>query len=215
VGFVDSDALTLLRRVLGIAGRGAGRTDLDEGNLAQVVDVNPIVRRSRSLVGTDGIFMGVIQHDHGAGATTLATAINPYRATNPRAPWIFPGNRVPDDMEIWLIAASMALVLGTGSNFTSGTLDITVPTAATVMSSDEAGGPVPASALVLAMWDTIVGGPTADVGLQENGSPWWRGPIRIRRNTTIRLRSGGINAVEVQLMFLLALTPISLGQDVM
>lgn len=210
---IDSGALTLLDRALNLAGTGSARTVLDDGNLTQVLEVSPIIRRSLALVGSSGIVSAVFQHTHGAGATTEQSTIDPY-APGVLAHAPYPAE-VPPDQDVYLIGAEMMTAGATASNFTSGTLRIRFAAVAQAISVDENGAQITQAAQDLAMgvWDTITGG-SVDVGLRENGEAYLPINLRIRRGTTFVCSTAASNAVVVQLNLIISMLPIAFGQDV-
>jgi len=203
-----------MQSVLGMAGRGSGQTDLDDGGLTQVIDVVPIVRRSRAPVGTSGIFAGAFVVVMGAGATTEDAAIDPY---NPGAliadePW---PNPVPTDLDVWLLGASGTIAAGTAANFTEAMLNVVYAATTEAWGVDEAGDPTveAPSNFGVAVWDSQDNIAGRIVLLSEVGAAYTKIGLRLRRGNTLRASVGASNAVTVRITVTLGLFPVGLGQD--
>lgn len=96
---LESGALTELARVLGITA-GQEQTDVDMAVLQTTLDVGPIVRRSRTIGLSEGIFSGRLANAHVAAATVTAT-VDPY-APGTVAAAGFP-KVVPVGFDMWLL----------------------------------------------------------------------------------------------------------------
>ena len=126
---IDSSALTVLRRALGIAGTGSGHTELDDDNLSQVIDVVPISRRSLAFGSGIWQMQMIFVHSNTTGRNII---FDPYRpavtaggtAANKNGyPTI-----VPEGFDVWLIA--MSVTTNDATDFSSVTCGIvTAPTA--------------------------------------------------------------------------------------
>ena len=214
---IDSDALTSLNRVLGIAGSrlGAQTTELDDGNLTQVLDVNEIVRRSRTLQDFDGIYFGVIRNVH-AGAGELITSVDPYALPVGAGPG-FPTNiTAQTGLELWLIGASLYRISGTGT-LDGATLELIFDSPQQAFGVDDSGAAVATTGgIPLAHWDSILTTITSNPGITEQGEVYIPMGIRLAR-ASIGLRfisdvAGA--AATMQTNIILGLFPAGLGQDV-
>lgn len=117
---LDSRVLSYVNRVLGISGGAGAAVDVDDGNLQQVFDVGPLIRRGR--VPASGIFSTAILNTHSAAAASFASGtIAPYD----KAGSLWP-NGVPLDFDVWLIAFTAQLG-AVGGNFTAGRLQVNFP----------------------------------------------------------------------------------------
>ena len=218
---IDSGALTALNRSLNLAGSSGSSTQLLDEAVHQVLDVTTIVRRSLTLAGTSGITWGVLQNDHGAGASGLSTTINPYSPTTADLRSSFPAN-LPIQFEIWLLGASLVLASGTGSNLTEMTLSQSIVPTNTAFGIDDSGDSPSvfsgAFGVPLARWDTmdttLGSGSTATMALQENGTPFAKIGLRLRRGISLVFRSGSTGAASVACVLSLGVFPIATGQDV-
>jgi len=111
---ITSDALFLLNRMLGLAGGTPGATELDDGNVSQVLDITDVVRRSRTIASSQGWFFCIMDNVH-AAAGALDSEINPYVPGAAFAPTVsaFPAS-VPRDFDFWLYTASLLRIGGDG-----------------------------------------------------------------------------------------------------
>jgi len=213
---IDSSALLAVNRILGIAGSrtGSQRTELEDGQLVQVLDTNPIIRRSRSLPGTSGIFMAVMENNHGAGATAEESDLDPFTpGALSFAPYPSP---VPEGFDFWIASAHVRHVSGTASNFTNAALRFATTAAMMVLGVDEAGAAITRVGrnIPVAIWDTIEGG-SVGAGVRENGEVWLRMGLRVRPGMRLLFDSAATNAVVVELILLCSLVPSALGQDIL
>jgi len=212
---VDSDALLLVRSVLGQSGTAAPGTVLDDGRLDQVLDVNEIVRRSRTLAGTTGMFHGILEATH-AAAGDLTTTIDPYNPLAPIAPWPAP---VPDGFDVWLIGGCTVRTGGTAANWVGGALSIATPAVHTAFSQDQAGAASANAAneqdYTFGIWDSLDLTLSSDIGITADGEPYIDARMRLRRGSRIRFRSTAVNgAVTMICVVVVGLFPASLGQDI-
>ncbi len=209
---VNSSALELLRKSYGLAGVGSGETALDDGRLDQVVDVNPIARRSMSDAGTSGIYQGLCLMTMPAGASTSTCWLAPYNVgTANLPPWTSP---IVDRLDIWCVGVGCALASGTASNFTNASISCYVPADHVGFAINNTAapiGPVP-SKFGLARWEDMN---TDGVGLQQNGQSWQPVGKRMRRGELFQFDCTATNAVVVELTVQLAVQPVALGQDVL
>lgn len=113
---IESDALDRVYRVLGLSGGAVTKeTILEDGWVFQMLGLNPIIRRSRTLADTTGWFFGVLLNEH-AGAGALTSEIDPYQPAGASAvaPW---PSIIRRGFDLWLLNASVI------RNDGSGTLD--------------------------------------------------------------------------------------------
>lgn len=206
---VDSDALGIVTKALGLTGRGAAITEFLDAQLDQTLDVLPLVRRGRTQAGTEGIFTGVLQNVHGA-ANSLTTSVNPYNiATGRIAPYPDP---VPAQFDIWLLAAVVRQNSGTGT--LSAVLDFQSNVQG--WGVDDSGVAVVATLTQpLAFWDAVaVEGIT--FGLRNGArGPYARLGIRLPRfgDPVLTFRSTSSAVATFSCQVVLGVFPVSLGQD--
>jgi len=110
---IDSQALGEVNAALGLSGTPSPSTELLDATVDQVLEVGQIVRRSRTLAGSQGIFYGAMVAEH-AGSGTLTVTVNPYDVpvANAIAPYPAP---MPRDFDVWFLGASVLRDSGTGT----------------------------------------------------------------------------------------------------
>lgn len=210
---VDSGALTLVNRILKIAGSGFGaaQTDLDDGHLDQVLNVNEIVRRSRTT-GRDGLFYSVQLNAH-AGADAELSFVNPYAAIGSRNGW---PAIVPNHLEVWLLEASLRET-GVGGGLTDAVLLMQGPAVAQGFGqNDGAVAVVITMNHILARWDSLVIANTdvGPYGITADGDPVQRINMRMPRDTSVQFITESAAAATFECTCIWGLFPIALGQDV-
>lgn len=209
---VNSSALELLRKAYGLAGVGSGETELDDGRLDQVVDVNPIARRSMSDAGTSGIYQGLCVMTMPAGASSNSAWLGPYAVGTSNLPPYT--NPILDRLDVWCIGVGCALTSGTASNFSEAAIGIYTPPDHVGFAINNTAVPIsPAgSKYYLARWDNME---ASGIGTQENGQSWQPVGKRMRRGELFMFDCSATNAVVVELTVQLAVQPVALGQDVL
>lgn len=206
---IDSDALGLVNRSLGMTGAGAPETELHDGEVFQVVDVSQSARRGRVLAGTTGIFTGLLRNIH-LGSGDLTTTVNPYDAIGGVAPFPVP---IPQSFDLWLLSAAVRRNSGTGTLLCN--LEITYPFQGFGL-DDMDVAVVATLAHPVALWDAIVTSGSISFGVLA-GSELPEAILnrRLPRATgaqlTFRSTASAISTYSLQLV--LGLFPISLGQD--
>lgn len=212
---VDSDALGVVTRALGLSGRGAQITELTDGVVDQSLAVNDLVRRGRTQAGTAGMYIGILENVH-TDAETLESSIEPYLTpTGAIPPYPSP---MPAGFDIWLMAASVEQKSGAGT--LSAALFVNPPDATQGWGIDDSGvaviGAIPPGPI--AFWDSVVT-QTREFGLQESGEPWARIGLRLirppRSNVEVRFSSTSTLTATFRCNILLGVFPIALGQDVL
>jgi len=209
---VDSQALGIVNRALGLTGVGAPLTEFLDGQLDQVLDVGSLVRRGRTLAGSGGMFFGLLRNIH-AAANSQVSEIQPYF---PNGAEIDPyPNRVPLGFDVWVLAATVEQLSGTGT-FT-GALFMDPAANSQGWGIDQAGAAVTGDRpMPLAFWDSVVA-QDRTIALQEDGSPWVRIGMRLMRNaqsnTGLRFSSTSSALATFDCYILLGFFPIGLGQD--
>lgn len=205
---IDSQALDVLAKALDLSGQGSPVTELTDGVVDQVIEVGPIIRRSRTQADTEGIYSAVIRNVH-AAANSITATINPYNAgTTAIAPYPTP---MPRGFDIWLLTAVVTQISGTGT--VSAALRVNVRAGQMGISSF---GAATASNQNVAFWDTIVdenilfavkgGVPTP---IQRIGMRLPRDPLT---GLVFSTTSSAIASFDCYMM--LGVFPSGLGQDV-
>lgn len=213
---VESDALDVLNRVLGLGSFGGSSTLLDNANLSQTLPVLPeIIRRSRTLAATTGWFYGLVLHVHTAPGN-LNSTVDPYAPAGASqvAPW---PARIPRGFDVWLLSAS--LIRNSGSGTLDGAALLLDPTAAQQgWGINNSGAAVAANdPYPIARWtalDTSLTG-TDPYGIAGDGGAMVRINQRIARGTVLRFISNVAGAAaNIQLMTTMGLFVEGLGQDI-
>lgn len=213
---IDSGALRLINRILGIKGVGSAQTELIDGDVSQVIDIVPVVRRSKTLAGSTGWFYACMRNAHGAGASDLETRVNPYTTVAGRIPpW--PPRPFPVGLDIWILGACLEGIAGTVGNMTDAILLINPGGGAQAWGEDDGGTNIIDGDILipLARWDDLASVGGTDVGITEDGRVFAYIGQRLRPfDSVLSFRSTASNAVTVQCNLLLGLFPVGLGQDV-
>ncbi len=210
---IDSDALGELNRSLGLTGRGSQITELMDGVVDQVVDINPAARRGRTLGPTSGIFTPTMRNVH-TDAETLSTTVDPYSVGTTGAVAPYPPI-MPVQFDIWLIGASVRVASGSGTLL--ATLSIIQGTTQQGFGLTDSGAQVLVSqAIRLAFWNATATVVTSFGVLNTNNGPHWRGPIRLNRNGgTIVFSSVSSLTATFDCQLILGVFPAGLGQDIL
>lgn len=211
---IDSQALGIVNKSLGLTGRGAAETELLDGTVDQVLDVGPIARRGGTLAGTEGVFRVVLRNIH-AGAGDVSTSWQPYSsaAVGTFAPFPTP---MPDNLDVWLLGASVQIVSGAGSlehaalRLTNVQLGVGIDSAAAAIAST--------SVMTLAYWNTSLGFLSPSFAATQSRLPYKALNIRIPRKGAVASpfvvfgsQSSGVNSIDAVL--LVGVFPVALGQD--
>jgi len=209
---VDTDALGIVNRALGLTGAGSQETELLDGILEQVVDVSAMVRRGRTIQPSEGIFYGIFQNVH-TEAGALNATINPYRPeialNTPPYPAV-----VGAQFDVWILYASMIRVSGTGA--VSGSLDALYDGQTQGWGVNNLGAAVvQVPRHPLAIWDSIIN-IGFDFGvLGSENQPMVKIGTRFPRigNPDLTFRSEAVARTTITCSVVLGLFPVSLGQD--
>lgn len=207
---IDSDALGILNKALGLTGSGSQVTELTDGIVEQNLDVGPIIRRGRTLAGSSGIFVGTWRNVHSA-ANSVTSVLSPYAlaSTQARAPFVTP---VPPQFDLWVLRSTVVQISGTGT--LSAVLNMVLP--ATMVGLTTTGAGV-ITTWPVAFWDSLIT-ESIEFGILAGSL----GPIA---SCNFRLPRGPTNNVQMQfastssaaatfdLQVLFGMFPISLGQD--
>lgn len=205
---VDSDALGVVTQALGMTGKGAPVTEFLDGQLDQTLEVGPIVRRGRTLAGTEGLFTGILRNIH-TDAESLLSQFTPYAApVGTVAP--YPAV-MPRQYDLWLLGAGLRRISGGGT--VSAILDLEYQTQG--FGIDDSGvAVVVVRTQVLAFWDAVVTegisfglmgtlGPYANIGLRMPRDP----------GTLLTFRSTSSITETLECQVIIGMFPTALGQD--
>lgn len=207
---IDSDSLLRMNRILGLGKGGSSQTELDDAVVSQVVDITPVVRRSRTQAQTTGLWYFVQEHVH-AGAGGLGSNWSPYDAVgNINA---FP-RPVPEGLDFWIIGFSGRRTAGAGG-LTAAEAVLNVLATQQAGGIDDGGTAVASAAgIPLAIWDSIDAAGSQEMFLTEAGQPFVPLPMRMPRGANIGFGSEAAAAATFLLQGLCGLFPEGLGQDI-
>lgn len=211
---ITSDALVLLNRMLGLAGGSPGVTELDDGNVSQVLEISPVVRRSSSPAGSTGWFFGVMSNIH-AGAGLIETTINPFNvgALQRNA---YP-SRIPRNNDLWLYSACLLETVETGAALDAGVLYINPNVVRQGWGVDSVGTFVSGTdPMPLARWTSVDGGLAGrpPVGVGGDGSALIVINQRLVRDVDLLLRTDATAAGAFRCYMTFGLFTEGLGQDI-
>ena len=205
---IDSDALGILNKSLGLTGSGSQITELTDGIVEQNLDVVPIIRRGRTQVGTGGLYTGFWRNIHGA-ADAQTSSLFPYAVPTSQVRAPFPAN-MPEQFDVWLFHASVIQLSGSGT--LSATLNLVLP--ATRVGMTTTGGGAEAT-FPLAFWDALITEGVEFGLLAGSGVPVANLNMRIPRGrlTELQFTSTSSAIATFDLFALLGVFPVALGQD--
>ncbi len=214
---IDSIALKLLDRALGLAGAPQQQTFLEDGSVVQAIDIARLASRARAP--GQGWFANLSENAHGAGASNLSTTIDPYAPITTITRSAFP-QTIPADLDVWLHWAGVVLV-GTAANFTEGSLLI-APGLTNTGDLTGAGGPTAILSLPIARWDAVGNSAMATLtginsweGSGGGGQSGVRLGIRLARGSTLLWQSRAGGAIDANLVYVTSLNPTGLPSDVL
>jgi len=212
---IDSDALGVLNRSLGLTGSGSQITELEDGHVDQALSVNEIARRGRTLADVQGLFFPTLRNLNTA-AETITNAIDPYNVGTTVAVAPYPA-AVPAQFDLYLLGASIRHATGTVSGFTLGTLSLTVGTFSAGWGQSDNGSQILVSqAIRLAVWNAMANDGTNFGILATNRGPHQRSGIRLPRGgggTTLTFATVSSVTVGVDCQMIIGMFPVALGQD--
>lgn len=210
---VDSDALGLINKALGLTGSGSAVTELTDGVVDQVLDVAPVVRRGRTQAGTGGLYSAVMRNSHAVADVQVTTA-NIYALTSGVgrfAPWPDP---MPPQFDIWLLYASARITAGGGTFLAQLGMDLALSQQGWGL--DEAGDAVAQTGrIVFTNWEgSIVNSPRV-TGVIRGGSTLANIGVRLPRSPSTRLvfTSTSDQLATFICDLVLGVFPVTLGQD--
>ena len=213
---IDSDALGILNRALGLTGAGSQVTELTDGVVDQFIEIGQLARRGRTQADVQGIYTPTLRNEH-TDAESISNSIDPYNVggTVVVAPYPDP---VPAQFDIWLLGASTRNVSGAAAGISNATLSIQVGTKSQGWGRVDDGTQVlVAQPIRLAYWN---GWPTdgSTFGLRgTNRGPHQRIGVRLPRGgggTAILFRTVSTLTTTVDCQIILGVFPVALGQDI-
>jgi len=211
---LDSDALNVLTKSLGLTGAGAPLTELADGVVDQILSINEIARRGRTVAGSAGIYACMLQNVNTAAETILST-VNVYNvAAGASSIWPVP---MPEQFDVWLLGASMRRQSGTGTIVSM--LSMQIPARAQGFGIDDSGVAVAqVDPMGLAVWNSLITTSTIDGSRQGGIGPFAHLGIRIPRGTgastgTLRFSTVSSATSTWNCNMMMGVFPVSLGQD--
>lgn len=209
---VDSDALGIVNKALGLTGAGSAQTELHDGEVFQTLDVARLARRGRTLGDSGGIFTINLENVH-TDAESEVTAVDIYTQVIGVIP-PFP-SPVPRQFDMWLLWATIQRKSG-GGTF-SGIVEVLFPFQA--FGEDDSGAAVVANDVqVLAHWDAIVSEGIQFAVLAGSEQPRAVLNFRMPRPTaaigsSLRFRSTSSLTSTYAMTVALGMFPVAMGQD--
>jgi len=157
---ITSGAFEFLNRVLGLSGEGAQTTELDDGNVSQILEIERLVQAALAVGESGGLFTSLLTNTH-AAAGTISQSMDPY------VPGLTVGEFTTvnfDDVDIWYIGSSARQVSST-QTLTEVQM-LMVPRAGVFQGIGETTAAV--EQMALARWITILGNASAGSLLGQN-----------------------------------------------
>jgi len=205
---VDSSALELVNRQLGLLGGTQVSTELDENDLKQTFDVGSAVRRGRADVATGGWFYGILEMVH-AGSGTLTAEIDPY-SPGLGVVGSYP-LRVPNDFDVWIESYSIIQDSGVAA-MSYGAARIAPAARAQGWGLDDSGAiEISPTIFGLGLFDSL---DAQGFGLTEGGEQLVKLGVRVPRGSTLSARTTVDGVTTLHAVFMLGLFPIGMGSDV-
>lgn len=207
---VDSDALGVVNRALGLSGTGSPLTEFADGIVDQSLEVGPIVRRGRTLAGTEGNVIFRLRNGH-TDAQAITTIINPFAVVAGEiAPY---PEFLSNKFDLWLLSASLRRTAGGGT--LSAALFVNLPAAIIGISVQGSSALVAGiTSHALAHWDAIIS-ENIDFGITDTGGPWAKIGMRLPRAPTTQIVFASTSSLtsSYDLLLNMGVFPIALGQD--
>ena len=211
---IDSDALGVLNKSLGLTGAGSPTTELTDGVVDQFLQVNEIARRGRTLAGSAGVYNAMLQNVN-TDAETILSTVDVYNVpAGATSIWPTP---IPAQFDVWLLAAAARRQSGTGT--ITAMFSIQLPASTRAFGIDDSGVAVAQTDPVgLVAFTGLISTSTIDLNQPGSFGPYKRFAIRIPRGSgasTGVLRWSTVSSATStwNLNMILGLFPVALGQD--
>ena len=208
---IDSDALGILNRSLGLSGIGSPVTELEDGIVDQTLSVNDIARRGRSLAATEGIFVWRLRNAH-TDATSTTSTINPFAVGTTLAHPPYP-SPMPAQFDVWLLKATLRRVSGTGT--LSAALHLNMPAHVVGISVQGVGSlGIGITSHTIAFWDAVAV-ENVGFGILNQGGTMANLGYRLPRSATTQVVFATTSSATsvYDLLITAGVFPIALGQD--
>ena len=214
---IESDALVLVNRILGLGGGSLqAESSLDEQTVSMVLDITNALRRGRAGGVDGGLFYSVFLNDHAAAGAETSTAdpYNPAGLVPTISAYPVP---VPQGFDVWYVGGSLDRSAGAGT--LAGGVVFLAPTAQQQgFGVDEAGAAVVVNPGVsLIRWtglDTTITGVSRGI-VDGAGGYFARSILRLARGVTINFKTEAAGAAAIfRHTAFFGVFPESLGQDI-
>lgn len=209
---IDSDALGILNKALGLSGPGSQITELHDGIVDQALDVVPAIRRGRTIAGSTGIFSVVMRNIH-AVANSQSSVLTPYEAGTTARVLPYPP-AMPAQFDIWLFSAGVIQTVVAGT--ISASLRLQFRVAQQGLGINQAGGAVSQQLIqFLAFWDALATEGATFGLLAGSEEPVAKLNLRLPRDLglTLAFFSTSSDTATFECHMVLGVFPVSLGQD--
>jgi len=215
---INSEALVLLRKSLGMAGTAGPDTLLDEDFVAQSLDIARFARQG--LAPGSGLFYFVMTVVTSVGNPNLTILIpDIYEPRSGALDLSLPPypSTVPTGFDIYLIGCSLSLSNTTLANAAFSVTSDQFSMGVGVNNNDttvevltQAGRTIP-----MASWDTVVSVAGSELAtLGASGKVWTKLGTRLQRGSGLFFNFAAGGANQGNLVILASLQPTALGQDV-
>jgi len=212
MSLIPGSQLRWISKVFGLSGQQrAGVTNLDDGDVTQVLEVGQLARRGDEPFVHGSLFFGVLENVH-SGADAEISNIQPY------APAASAINNFPpivaDEYDIWLFGVAGIRSSGAGG-LTGALLNFNPSAFQQGWGDDDQGAPVvAANQFAVALFDDLDETISSQaVMITEAGQPFVPLNLRVPRGTTFVFHSEAAAAAEFQLILHMGMFPVGLGQD--
>jgi len=211
---IDSDALGILNKSLGLTGAGSPLTELADGVVDQALVVNEIVRRGRTVAGSAGLYACMMQNVN-TDAETITNTVDVYNVpAGASSIWPVP---IPEQFDVWLLGASARRQSGTGT--ITATFGIQLPARTQGFGIDDSGVAVAqVDPMALISFTGLISTATIDLNRSASNGPYKRLAIRIPRGTgasvgVLRWSTVSSATSTWNLNMIMGIFPVALGQD--
>jgi len=217
VTLIPGDELRLVSKIFGLSAQAmSGITDLDTGNVDQVLVVNDLARRGKTEANLGGWYEGFFENVHSAadGEVSFLDPYAPGASANAPYPAV-----VPLDWDVWLLGVGGVQSSGVIPSLTGAIWQVNPIRSQVGWAQDDAGDPVAtvSPSMSVARFDDVsplIGTISQPPMLTEQGEVWVQTRMRLPRGATLEFHTESSAAAEFLGTALMGLFPASLGQDV-
>lgn len=201
---VDSQALGIVDRTLGLAGKGSPVTELEDGQLVQTFDTVPAIRRGRTVADSSGMFSASIQNVH-VGASDVSETLDLYNLTSGiDATPPFPGP-VPRGFDLWVVNSTMLKSANDAAEVIA-LMQLPFTRSINIIGAQN-------HALAFYQDHVFVNGQRYMFQAASTGTWAQNQPRRIPRGALLRLDSTAAASLTVSWVILIGMFPEAIGQD--